>query len=119
MDVKDNAEALNLRDGLDLVLDRLRTFQNENGAFRWQDAMPDDNFASTVQAAVAVELKTLPLNRMDVGETTTDTAASEPAEAAETEVLPETGANAWTQVFALLGGGIALAGTGLVLRKRG
>jgi hypothetical protein len=32
--------------------------------------------------------------------------------------LPETGINLWLQAFALLGGGIALAGTGLLLRHR-
>ena len=55
------------RDGFS-PLDKLRALQNENGAFRWQDAMPDDNFASTVQAVVALEMKTLPLATMNAGE---------------------------------------------------
>jgi LPXTG-motif cell wall-anchored protein len=100
------------------ALDRLRAFQNESGAFRWQDAVPadgapDDNFAATVQAAVALELKTLPLATMNVGE-----AAAGTAVAAAPEVLPETGADLWVQVFALLGGGVALMGAGLLLRRR-
>jgi hypothetical protein len=95
------------------ALDRLRAFQNENGAFRWQEATADDNFASTVQAAVAVEMKTLPFATMNVGE-----AKAAAGEAGEPETLPETGINLWLQAFALLGGGIALAGTGLLLRHR-
>ncbi len=100
------------------ALDKLRAFQNESGAFRWQDGISDDNFASTVQAAVAVELKTLPLATMNVGEP----AQAEPGEA-EPGLLPETGANLadrlhpWMQVFALLGAGAALAGAGLLLRR--
>jgi hypothetical protein len=100
------------RDGYS-ALDRLRAFQNENGAFRWQDGMPDDNFASTVQAVVALEMKTLPFATMDVGEV-------EPAapDAGEAGLLPETGVARWMQVFALMAGGMALLGTGLLLRRR-
>jgi hypothetical protein len=120
------------------ALDRLRAFQNESGAFRWQDAMPsdevsDDNFASTVQAVVALEMKTLPFATMNVGPVAAavavaasveDKADEEMPAAGEPEVLPETGANLadglypWMQVFALLGGGVALVGAGLLLRRR-
>jgi hypothetical protein len=92
------------------ALDRLRTFQNDSGAFRWQDSFPDDNFMSTVQAVIASELKTLPFAWMDVGDV--GTAAIEP------ETLPETGANLWIAALALLSGGMALAGVGARLKKR-
>lgn len=93
------------------ALDRLRAFQNESGAFRWQDSMSDDNFASSVQATIALELKTLPFSRMDVGEA---------ASAAPTvpQVLPETGANLWVSAIALLVAGVATAGVGLFFRSR-
>jgi LPXTG-motif cell wall-anchored protein len=120
------------QDGLS-ALDRLRAFQNESGAFRWQDGTPDDNFASTVQAAIAVELKTLPFATMNVGGDTADVggdaadvggdtgegaASGDAGDEAAPEILPETGANLWLQSLALLGAGIALAGTGLWLRRR-
>lgn len=116
------------QDGLS-VLDRLRAFQNESGAFRWQDGTPDDNFASTVQAAIAVELKTLPFATMDVtgdaadageGAAGADESASDEASSDEVppELLPETGVNLWLQVLALWGAGIALVGVGLWLRRR-
>jgi LPXTG-motif cell wall-anchored protein len=91
-------------------LDRLRAFQNESGAYRWQDAFADDNLASTVQAAIAAQLKTLPLARMDVGPAALESA---PAEA-----LPETGGDLWTLALSLIGSGVTLAGAGLALRKR-
>jgi LPXTG-motif cell wall-anchored protein len=125
------------QDGLS-ALDRLRAFQNESGAFRWQDETPDDNFASTVQAAIAVELKTLPFATMNVGGDAADvggdaadiggdaadagedaTGVDEAAgDEAAPEVLPETGADLWLQAVALLGAGIALLGVGSWLRRR-
>jgi hypothetical protein len=95
------------------VMDKLRAFQNEGGAFRWQDAVAADNFLSTVQAAAAIEFKTLPFAWMDVGDMATETEVGEPT------VLPETGAGVWMAVVALLGSGAALAGAGVALRKRG
>jgi hypothetical protein len=106
------------------ALDRLRAFQNASGAFRWQDGTPDDNFASTVQAAIAVELKTLPFATMDVDRDTADPGegASDPDQAvsdeAAPELLPETGVNLWLQALALLGVGTALVGLGVWLRRR-
>ena len=95
------------------ALDQLRALQNESGAFRWQQAVADDNFASTVQALIALELKTVPFAKMDVGDAgLTASAAEEPV------VLPETGANLWLQPLALLCGGIALLGAGLLIRRR-
>ena len=73
------------------ALDKLRALQNENGAFRWQEAMPDDNFASTVQAVIALELKTLPLATIDVGEAQADAPeAATPPSADTTAGEPET-----------------------------
>lgn len=97
------------------ALDKLRAFQNDGGAFRWQDAFPDDNFMSTVQAVIAQELKTLPFAWMDVGDVGI-TAIEEPA--GEPETLPETGANLWIVAITLLSSGAALAGIGARLRKR-
>jgi hypothetical protein len=96
-------------------LDKLSAFQNDSGAFRWQDAFPDDNFMSTVQAVIALELKTLPFAWMDVGDVGT---SSVEAPAGEPEALPETGANLWIAAVALLGSGATLAGIGKRLRKR-
>jgi hypothetical protein len=95
------------------ALDRLRAFQNANGAFRWQDGVPDDNFVSTVQAVIALELKTPPFAWMDVGP------ASAEVEAATTPTtLPETGANVWLPVLTLLASGVVLASIGVALRRR-
>jgi hypothetical protein len=103
-------------------LDRLRAFQNEDGAFRWQDAVPDDNMLSTVQAPVALELKTLPFAYMDIGPATaataTDETAATEATAAPQTTLPETGANLWAAPIALLAGGTLLIGIGKALRGR-
>jgi hypothetical protein len=88
-------------------LDRLRAFQNESGAFRWQDAIAGDNMMSTLQAPIALELKTLPYASMDVGE------------AATTEVetaLPVTGGTSWTASMALLAVGLVLMGVGKALK---
>ena len=95
------------------ALDKLRAFQNDSGSFRWQDAFADDNFMSTVQALIALELKTVPFAWMDVGDV--GTTAIEPV--GEPKTLPETGANLWLAAIALLGSGAALAGLGGRLRK--
>jgi LPXTG-motif cell wall-anchored protein len=105
------------QDGLS-ALDKLRAFQNESGAFRWQDGVPGDNFLSTVQALIALELKTLPYARTDVGAAIAEEEREEKAEVGEPMTLPETGANAWLPALSLLAGGATLAGLGVVLRKR-
>jgi hypothetical protein len=88
-------------------LDRLRDFQNESGAYRWQDAVAGDNMLATVQAPIALELKTLPYAYMDVGELT--------ATQVET-ALPETGGSAWQATVALLAIGLVLFGVGKTLK---
>jgi hypothetical protein len=88
-------------------LDRLRAFQNESGAFRWQDAVPGDNMLSTLQAPIALELKTLPFAYMDVGELTVTQIEA---------TLPETGGTSWQAVLALLAVGLALIGVGKTLK---
>jgi hypothetical protein len=92
------------------ALDRMRAFQNVSGAFRWQDAVPANNLASTVQALVALGLKTLPFAAMDVGAPAT----SAPV---QPQILPETGADLWLPTLALLGMGVALVGVGMALRR--
>jgi len=96
------------------TLDKMRAFQNDSGAFRWQDAVPGDNFASTVQAVIALELKTLPFAWMEVGDV--GTTSIEPV--GEPTTLPETGGSPWSAAIALLTGGAALVGVGLRLRRR-
>jgi hypothetical protein len=103
------------------ALDRMRAFQNEDGAFRWQDAMPDDNFASTVQAAIALEMNTLPFAFLNAGEAAVPAVAAAPA---TPETLPVTGAAPWLPLEpsivagALLSSGLSLAGIGLYLRRK-
>jgi hypothetical protein len=98
-------------DGMDgySALDKLSGFQNESGAFRWQDSFADDNFMATVQAVVALALKSLPFTSMDVGE------GEAPV---PTLYMPESGANMWGAALLMLSSGLALLGTGLRLRKR-
>jgi hypothetical protein len=117
------------RDGAS-PLDRLRAFQNESGAFRWQDAVVGDNMLATVQAPIAIELKTLPFAYMDVGEAAAETAAPvatatvttvteattpEPTATEAEAALPETGGTAWHAALALLAAGLVLFGMGKAL----
>jgi hypothetical protein len=94
------------------ALDRLRAFQNESGAFRWQDGMAGDNFASTIQAVIALELKTLPFATMDAGAAKEEMVEEPPA------ALPETGGTTSALTLVLLVGGAALSSVGLALRRR-
>ncbi len=96
--------------------DRLKAFQNTSGAFRWQDAMPDDNWLSTVQAMIALEMKTLPFARVDAGEAAV--VAATPVVAPVPELLPETGTMPWPAIVALLSSGVLLSGVGLRLRRK-
>jgi len=88
-------------------LDRLRAFQNDSGAFRWQNAVAGDNMLSTVQAPIALALKTLPFASMDVG--------AAPTTDVET-TLPETGGTSWNASLALLAVGLVLFGVGKTLK---
>jgi hypothetical protein len=97
------------QDGLSPV-DKIQAFQNDSGAYRWQDAMPDDNFLSTVQAMIAAEIKTLPFATMDVGDAAPTTT--------EPTTMPETGATMWPAALTLIVSGLALTGIGLRLRQR-
>jgi hypothetical protein len=112
------------------VYDRIVSFQNASGAFRWQDAMPDDNFLSSVQALIALEQKTLPFARFDADQPVKPTPTPAPATETTTGTtestiggeepafLPVSGANLWLYAATLLASGATLAGLGLKLRKR-
>jgi hypothetical protein len=112
------------------IYDRIVAFQNDSGAFRWQDATPDDNFLSTVQALIALERKSLPFAKFDVDQPVKPTPTPEPVaettagttepttEGEEPEFLPVSGASLWLYAAALLGSGAALTSIGFKLRKR-
>jgi len=87
-------------------LEALEALQNESGAFRWQDAVPDDNLLATVQALPAIAGKAFPWATMDVG-----------APAAPPTV-PETGGAGIAPVLPLILSGLALVGGGYALRRR-
>jgi len=84
----------------------LAGFQNDDGSFAWQMAFPDPNFLATVQAVPALLGRVYPLVTTTVGE-----AAPAP------EALPETGADLLSADWLVLAG-LALAGSGLILRRR-
>lgn len=83
----------------------LAAFQNDDGSFAWQLAFPDPNFLATVQAVPALAGKSYPIAITSVGE------------AAAPEVLPETGAQLLQAGWLALVG-LALAGSGVILRRR-
>lgn len=87
-------------------LDRLLAFQNPSGAFRFQDAPPDDNQLATYQAIPPIKGKTYPL----AGILITEPASSNPAR------LPNTGVSspALVPVLALA---VLLIAAGLLLRR--
>jgi LPXTG-motif cell wall-anchored protein len=74
--------------------------------------MAGDNFASTIQAVIALELKTLPFATMDAGAATEEMAEEQPV------TLPETGGATSALTLVLLVGGAALSSIGLALRRR-
>jgi hypothetical protein len=84
----------------------LEALQNDSGAFAWQAAIPDDNLLATVQALPALAGKVFPLAKMDVGE------------AAAPVTVPETGGAPLNLALPLLLSGLALAGSGLALRRK-
>jgi hypothetical protein len=87
----------------------LEVFQNESGAFAWQAAIPDDNLLATVQALPALAGEAFPLATMDVG-----AASAAPAP----ETAPETGGALLNPGLLLALSGLAVAGSGALLRRR-
>ncbi len=90
----------------------LEAFQNESGAFAWQEAVPDDNLLATVQALPALAGKAFPLATMQVGQTTAAPAAAAPA------AVPETGGAVVNLALPLVLSGLALAAGGYALRRK-
>jgi Prenyltransferase and squalene oxidase repeat len=86
----------------------LEALQKESGAFAWQAAIPDDNLLATVQALPAVAGKAFPLATMDVGQAT----------AAAPTTAPVTGGEVANLALPLILSGLALAGSGYLLRRR-
>ena len=84
----------------------LAGFQNTDGSFTWQLTFPEANFLATIQAVPALVGKVYPLAITTVGE-----AATAP------ETLPVTGADLLQYVGWLIPAGLAMAGTGLFLRR--
>ncbi len=78
-------------------LQRLAAFQNDSGAFRYNDTQPEDNPYATYQAVFALAQETLPL-------------------APQTTELPDTGGERLSIVYALIVAAILAAG--LLLRRR-
>lgn len=85
----------------------LAGFQNDDGSFAWQLAFPGPNFLATVQAVPALAGKVYP-----IATTTVSEAAAAP------ETLPVTGAGLSSNARWLVTAGLALAGSGLMLRRR-
>lgn len=90
-----------------MPLDRLLAFQNDSGAFRYQDATPDDNQLATYQAIPAVAGKTFPLEPILIALPVAGGAAQ----------LPNTGTPA-LPTLALLAAALVVLAFGLGLRRR-
>lgn len=97
------------RQGDATSLKALVAFQNQSGAFRYQDAMPDDNALATYQAIPAIAGKTLP-----VVSTTIPAAQSLIAPASG---LPTTGGEE-VLVWPVMLMGVTLFALGVWLRRR-
>jgi prenyltransferase beta subunit len=91
----------------------LEGFQNESGAFAWQEAVPEDNLLATVQALPALMGKTLPFATMDAGPAPS---GEQPAPMPVT--MPETGGTVVLPALSLMLVGLALLGGGHALRGR-
>ena len=87
-------------------LSALEALQNASGAFAWKASAADDNLLATVQALPALAGKAFPFATMDVGE------AAAPA------TMPQTGGAVMDPAVWVLLSGLALAGGGLVLRRK-
>lgn len=97
--------------GAKTPLAALEALQNESGAFAWQAAMPDDNLLATVQVLPALAGVPFPFATADVG----PAPAVAPVTAPET--MPETGGTVLGLGGWLLLTGLALTGSGFVLRR--
>lgn len=104
-------------------LDRLLAFQNESGAFRFQEAQAEDNQLATYQAVPAVEGETLPLEGLLIAQpaqaTTTagpgaTTTATITSTATITTTTPLTGALPITSTAAITSTGVPTATVGVV-----
>ena len=103
--------------------DRLLAFQNPSGAFRYQDAQPEDNAFATYQAVPAVVGKTLPLEPIMIALPAPEASPVPSASPAPSTPpadgpvsLPNTGADNLIPVLALVAGMLLLGG--LVLNRR-
>lgn len=76
--------------------ERLAAFQNESGAFRYQDTQPEDNALASYQAIPALVGKTLPLEGIAIalpaqpGASPEPSAAASPAPSASASPVPST-----------------------------
>ncbi len=105
---------------------RLLQFQNASGAFRYQDAAPEDNALATYQAVPAVLGVTLPLQEIAVAlpapqpvESPAPAPVESPAPRPEPIIppaLPDTGAVVLVPAFAIAALGLMLAG--VFVRRR-
>jgi hypothetical protein len=72
-------------------LTRLLAFQNASGAFRYQDAMPEDNQLATYQAVPAILGVAFPIQPVVLPQQPAPTATAMPAPSATALPLPDTG----------------------------
>ena len=97
---------------------RLLAFQNGSGAFRYQDATPDDNTFATYQAVPALVARPLPLEGIVIALPATPAEAPAPSTPAAggPATLPNTGGADMLPAFAVAA--LALMLAGLAVRRR-